>query len=48
MDVYLGCANYFPKVDVHPIVTANKVSIVGFAIFKLYQLEMRKYTQNLE
>ena len=40
-----GCANDLSQVDVHPIVTAHQVPIVGFSIFQLHQLVVIKKTE---
>ena len=36
-----GSANDLSKVDVHPVVTAYKMSIVRFPIFQFHQLERK-------
>lgn len=40
--VYLGCADDFTQVDVHPCVAAYQVTIVRFAILQLDQLKSIK------
>ena len=37
-----GSANDLSKVDVHPVVTAYKMSIVRFTIFQFYQLGKKR------
>lgn len=40
---HFWCANDFTKVDVHPCVTANQVSIVSLAILELNELKRRTF-----
>lgn len=40
--LYPGRADDFSQVYIHPVVTAHQVTVVGFPILKLYQLEHKR------
>ncbi len=37
-NAYPRCADHFSQVDVHPVVAADQMPVVSFAIFQLHQL----------
>lgn len=45
LGIYPGCADDLSQVDVHPVITADQVPVVGLSIFQLNQLKSKRTIQ---
>ena len=47
MSNYPRCTDDFSKIYVHPIITADQMSVISFTIFQLHQLQLNKKQKSL-